>query len=276
MADTISTHGYYWGYKTEVTVIHSGDKLVFATENHVDIDYEINSSDGGDPATNTVTLYNISKSNQSKIHKGDHVVVKTGPTDVYGIISEGDITNILPEVIDNADKSFQITFLEGPNYTGKVNITFKKGVKASQIIDRIKRSTKIKISTCHLKNNKVYQRGYTVSNKPVDAIKSITKDCGSSMYYRQGALVIDDGAGPNPYNENLYVEMANGLTAEPTYDASDDGDSTYTLECFDDPRLMAGSAVYVKSNSVIGLKRVKSVMHKHDQSTYDMEVVVRA
>ena len=141
----------------------------------------------------------------------------------------------------------------------------------------IKRDAKIEIAVTKLKTNKVYKTGYTLSSKPLDAIKSIASDCGSTVYYRQGKLVIDDGASPNPYSENLYVDMKDGLTAEPTYNASDGSDgATYTLECFEDPRIMAGSAIYVQSNSVTGLKRVKSVVHKHDTSTYEMEVVVHA
>ena len=169
MANTISSKGYYWDYKTEVTITHSGDKLVLATNNGVDLDYEVNSSDGGDPATNTVTLYNIKDSDQSKIHKGDHIMIKSGPADLYGVLTEGDITNIAPRTIDNADWSVQITFTEGVDYSKtprlyskfngskmvkktitahgqkvtftqkqvkKINITFKKGVKASTIIDQ--------------------------------------------------------------------------------------------------------------------------------------------
>lgn len=309
MKEKISSKGYYWGYKTVVTITHSGNKLTLSTADNTDIDYEVNSTDGGSPASNTVTFYNIAKSHQSKIHKGDHIVIKSGPSDLYGVLSEGNITNITPETLDSADKSFQVTFTEGIDYSKdkrlyskfngskmvkktvtagktkvtytkrqvkKVNIAFKKGVKAKQIIDRIKRDAKIEISVCRLKKNKVYKKGYTLSSKPLAAIKAIAKDCGSKVYYRQGKLVIDDNAKPNPYNEHLYLDMKNGLTAEPTADESDGGSKTYTLACFDDPRLSAGSAVYVKATNISGLKRVKSVNHKHDKSTYEMEVVVYA
>ena len=40
----------------------------------------------------------------------------------------------------------------------KVNITFKKGTKASQIIDRIKREAKIEILAINLKKNHVFKK----------------------------------------------------------------------------------------------------------------------
>lgn len=310
MAEEIASNGYYWGYSTTLVITHNGNRLTLSEKNNVPINYDIPSDDGGSPATCTVTLFNLSKTHLAKINQNDHIIVYSGPTDLYGKLTEGTITQIAPETQSGMDKETQITFEEGRDYSkdkrlysnfngsklvthtvkasggksisykkrkiSKVNITFKKGTKASQIIDRIKREAKIEISAINLKKNHVFKKGYTLSAKPLAAIQAIVKDCGSTVYYRKGALYIDDGVKPNPYNEHLYLTMYHGLTQEPTYNSDDDGKPTWTLECFDDPRVCAGSAVYVKSTNLTGLQRVKSVDHTHDQDSYKMEVVVYA
>lgn len=310
MTVKVKSTGYYWGYTTTIVITHNGAKLTLSEKNSVPINYEVPSDDGGSPATCTVTVFNLAKTHLNKLHKGDHITLHTGPTGLYGLLTEGTISQVSPETRDGMDKETQITFTEGKDYSKekrlyskfngsktvthkvktsdgktisyqtkqvkKVNIAFQKNVKASQIIARIKRDAKIDIAAVHLKKNKVYKKGYSLSSKPLAAIKSIAKDCGSKVYYRRGAIYIDDGKKPNPYNEHLYLAMTNGLMQEPTYNSTDDGSATWTLECFDDPRILAGSAVYVKSTELTGLKRVKSVTHTHDRDSYKMEMVVYA
>lgn len=309
MALQVSTKGVYDGYQTTVTITGTKGKSVFSSKQNVAVFYDITSDDGGSPATCQVTLYNISKTHLAKIQQRDHIVVETGPADLFGTLTEGNISKIAPEVLDGRDKETVITFVEGPDYSkdkrlyskfngsklvkksvkagGKtvtytkrqvkrLNITFKKGVKAKQIINRIKRDAKIDIPIMRLKKDHVYKHGYTLSKKPYDALTAIAKDCGSVIFYRKGKLVIDDKQKENLFSEHLYLTLGNGLISEPVPDDGDDGTSTWTLDCFEDPRIAAGSWVYVKSTNLNGLYRVKSVEHTHDHDTYTMEVTIYA
>lgn len=309
MALKVSNKGVYDGYQTAITITGAKGKMTFSTKMNVAMDYDVNSDDGGSPSTCSVTLYNISKAHLAKIHQRDHIVVETGPKDLYGQLTEGNISKIAPEALDGRDKQTQITFVEGPDYSkdkrlyskfngsklvkksvkagGKsitytkrqvkrLNITFKKGVKAKQIIARIEREAKINIAVVRLKQNYTYKHGYTLNKKPLDALTAIAKRCGSVIFYRKGKLVIDDKQKENLFSEHLYLTLGNGLISEPTYDDGDDGTATWTLECYEDPRLAAGSSVYVKSTQLDGLYRVKSVEQTHDHDTYNMEVVIYA
>ncbi|MFC6180354.1 hypothetical protein [Lactiplantibacillus daowaiensis] len=304
----VKTEGDYFGYKTSVTITHNNETLTFATANHVDMDYEVTSTDTGEPGTCIVTFYNISKGHRAKIHKNDHLVLKTGPTTLYGKLTAGSITKISPETNNDGDYSFQITFTEGGDYskdkkiyssfngsklvkktvkesngktvsytvkkTKKLNITFAKGTHASQIIRRIMRDTGMKITPLDLKHNKVFKKGYTLSAKPLNAVKALAKECGSKCYVRGDHLVIEDGSKPNPYNEHIYFDRANGLLSEPTLNDNDSGKKTYALEAAEDPRVYAGSAIYVKSEAITGLKRVASVTHSKADADYKMEVTI--
>lgn len=302
----VKSEGDYWGYKAEVIITHGRETLSFATENNVDLDYEVTTSDTGEPGTMLITLWNISKEIRNKIHKNDHIVLKTGPTSLFGKLAAGNIASISPETNNDGDYSFQISASQGGNLskdkkiyshfngsklvkktvkesdgrtisytvkkTKKVNITFKKGVTAKRIIKRIQRETGIKISPFNLKKDKVYKKGYTLSAKPLSAIKSIVKDCDSKCYIRGDGIAIEDGSKPNPYSEHIYFDRANGLLSEPTVNDGDGGSKTYTGDVAEDPRVNGGSATYVKSEAVTGLKRVQSVTHSKSDADYKMEV----
>lgn len=302
----VKTIGDYFGYKSAVMITHGSETLTFSSANNVDFDYEVTTSDTGEPGTLLITLWNISKEIRNKIHKNDFLVLRTGPTALYGKLASGNITKISPETNSDGDYSFQITASQGGDYskdkrvyshfngsklvkktvkenngktisytvkqTKKINITFKKGITAKRIIKRIQRETGIKISPFNLKKDKIYKKGYTLSAKPLNAIKSIVKDCDSKCYVRGDGLAIEDGSKPNPYNEHIYFDRANGLLTEPTLNDDDSGSKTYTGDVAEDPRVNGGSATYIKSESVTGLKRVQTVTHSKSDGDYKMEV----
>lgn len=291
MAQTIKTSGYYFGYKSNIIIQLKGKTMTL--NDNFENEYEINSDDSSNPSSNSVTIYNLSDTTINKIKKDQHIIVKSGPSDLYGILSEGNISKIEANNDSGKDRQLTIQFIEGANlskvtyknnFNGaktvksksskKVNLTFKKNTKAKAIIQKIAKVSGIKIYSLKLRKNKVYKRGYSTSKSPLNALKDVVKDCNSTMYQRKGKLVIDDGKSDNPYKEHLYLSIGSGLLSEPN-STDDDNDKTYTLQCFDDPRLMAGSSVNISSKTLKGLKRVKSVQHTH-QKNYVMEVVVYA
>lgn len=299
--------GYYTGYNTTVIIQTDKGEFKISTHQSFQVLYEVNSDMTSTPASNTVTLYNISKSHLANFKLNDHISVYTGPSSAFGMLSEGYITRVEPDVLDGRDRATTITFTEavdtskntnlysafngsktvkekvklsnGSYYTyskrevKKMNIAFRKGTKASTIIKRICRDAKINLDTLELKKDHVYKSGYTLSAKALTALSSLAKDCGSVMYQRRGKVVIETGEKPNPYHDNLYFGISTGLTSVPTYEAESKGTGTWTFTCFENPNCMAGSAVYVKYEDVVNkLMRVDSVVHTHDADTYTMEV----
>lgn len=270
------------------------------------IEFSVPFSDSGTPATGTVTIYNVSPDHQKLFKKGDHIVVKAGSKDSFGVLSEGEITKISRENISSSDKPIQITFTEGVDYgkkdklfseyngtkktkktyktssgetityykkkKKKINISFKKGVKASEIIARILRQSGIKLAKNKLKKNKVYKKGYTLSQKPLAAINAIAKECKSKVYYRRGELVIDDMSKPNPFNDHIFISNKTGLIGHPQF--NEDDNKTLTLTTYLDSRISAGSVVEIedKDMKINGLYRVKSGEHSGAEMTTSLEV----
>lgn len=295
MAVNITSSGTWWGYKTDVEF--KGSNYTLDIHDNGNVEYELNSNDKSNPARSKITLFNISVDKINQIKKGDHITVNSGPTDLYGIIAEGTILKIESNNDSGKDRAVVFTFVESTslssntlkaNFNGvstvkskskkngtkvKLNMAFKGRQKASTMIKKIAKASGIKIYHIKLAHDKIYKRGYTVSNKPYEAIVKIAKDCKSQIYQRRGKLVIDDYRTDNPYKEHIFFEKGSGLLSEPsTYDKYGDK-QCFIMECFDDPRVQAGSSVQVKSNTINGLHRVQSVKHTH-QGNYVMEVVI--
>lgn len=293
MKMTIRTAGTFWGYHTSVTITTTLGEL--SIEDNGNIQYEINSNDKPNPATSRVTLFNIARDKTNTIHKGDHIVVRSGATDLFGIVGEGMITKIESNNDDGKDRAVALTFVEskslknntliagsndvtttrtkGKHPKTKLNLAIKGRHRAITIIRRIAKASGIKIYHLQLSENKLYKRGYTVSARPYSALTKIAHDCNSQIYQRRGKLVIDDYSTDNPYNEHIYFEIGSGLLSEPSVYDKYGNKQCYIMQCFDDPRVQAGSSIEVSSNTINGLHRVQSVKHTH-QGNYDMEVVI--
>lgn len=297
--------GYYNGYHTEVEIKHyvenatnnETDRIIFDTNKDVDVEYNVVSNDSPSLATSNIVLYNVSPNHLNYLHVGDWITVKSGPSALFGVLGCGMITSISPEVLNGADRATTINFQEGTDYTNKpvmktnsngtrtvsinkkdgsvatfevsdMNMTFPGDTKASTIISRILNEAQITVSLNKLANDVTYNNGYTVNAKPYNALTNIAKDCGSKIYYRPGGvLVIDDMKDPNPFDEHIKLSDKEGNITLNGSKTKDDDDSTlYTFSAFDDPRVGAGTYLYIDSSTLNGFHRVKSVTHKFSSS----------
>lgn len=302
----------WYGAKVEVDLVLKSGTYRF-TNFHpkgygVQITGEISGGDGGTPATNTINIYNLSKAHQNLFKSKEHVIVKAGGYDLFGIIGAGNITKVAPAVRDGEDTYIAITFVAGKDYaknkkiynpysgskkvkhsyktkSGRtitwtttkkknINLRFKNGVKAKTIIQRISREAGIPIAVLHLKKNKVYKKGYRLSSKPETAIKAIVKDCGSRFQYRMDDIVIDYDEKPKLWQTHLYLTLKDGLVNMPTINDEDGKKATWTVVTYLNPLVANGSVFYVAEN-IKSLVRVKNYTHSLDdmQTTCEVEVV---
>ncbi|KRL50424.1 hypothetical protein FD37_GL002090 [Levilactobacillus spicheri DSM 15429] len=274
----------------------------------VQITGEINGGDGGSPATNTISIYNLSKAHENLFKDKLHVVVKAGGYDLFGIVGAGNITKVAPVARDGEDRFISITFVAGKDYsktkniysaysgttqvkhsyktskgqtitwtTSKkknINIRFKKGVKAKTIIERISREADIPVAVLHLKKNKVYKHGYTLSKRPLAEMKAIAKDCDSRLWYRMDDVIIDYEEKPKTWDTHLYLTLKDGLVNMPTISDESGKKTAWTVVTYLNPMVANGSVFYVAEN-IKSLVRVKNYTHSLDdmQTTCEVEAV---
>lgn len=249
------------------------------------IQFDIPFSDDGNPAIFTVTVLNLDKTSRNLLKKGAHVTLSSGYKTEHGTTAEGDIVTVNQNTTDFSTSTFSFTAREGKDYSSdptikvkkgkkKVNLSFKKGTKASTIIKKIASKAGIHVASMKLKKNVEYKTGYTVSAKPINAIQSVATKCGSTMYYRRGDLVIDDLSKANGYDEHLLLNYNSGLIQQPTFEIDDDGKKTWTLVCLLLYKVSTGSIIQVDTPELKGTFRVRSGEHQNSGSdvTTTMEV----
>lgn len=263
----------------------------------------INFNDAGDVEKNTITINNLSPDHQKLFKEKEHIVVKAGSDDLFAVVSEGKITKVHKLVDEGATKTLNIEFSDDTDYGDKkkisvwsgaktvkkrvkkpngkytivkktvrkkINLAFKKGTKASTIVKKISKMADIPISNIKFTHDYVYKKGYTVSNKPLVAIKAIVKQCKAHIYFRKGKLYIDNWDKPNPYNENLTIGKLTGLVGHPSFD----DDDRISFQMYLDPRISTGSVVRLvdKAVGIDDLYRVKSGSHDLESMITNVEV----
>ncbi|KRN02158.1 hypothetical protein FD13_GL000298 [Levilactobacillus senmaizukei DSM 21775 = NBRC 103853] len=300
--------GVFWGYKTEITIATSKGTYKFSDHEKSGyggkIIFELPFNTDGSVNYVDITFYNLSKAHAEVFKNKRRFTIKSGPEELFGKLAEGTIISHEEEQRDGADYSIKVRCLVGKDYSKdakiysyasgskktkhsftikkgevikwntkkkvKVKLSFRKGTKSSTIIKRICRQSGIKISPMDLKKDKVNKKAYTVGPKPYSALKKLAKACGSKLYYRRDGLVIDSFGKANPYKENIYLDETHGIESM-TINEDDDGKTTYSVTTALDPRIDAGSVVYISYDGVKGWFRVLNGSHNSDAYTTEFE-----
>lgn len=287
------------------------------------IQFTIPFNDSATAPTCTVTVMNMAPKHRALFTKGRTVEVYAGyAEDGVGLISSGAIRTTAPFTSDGTNNNFSFTYREGEEYATaessvqKYNdkleaarkkaekglskkaiaklpklkkhsaLSFGKGVTGETIIRRIASDAGIKLAGVYLKKNKVYKKGFTCHGKPLSNIETIAKECGSQLYYRRGAVYIDDLSKKLGHQESILItdhvkgeHGGTGLIQYPTTDAESDETAHKTWEVTSLLRyqISTGSVVTVKKEPYLsGTFRIKSGTHTCDADSFTtvMEVYV--
>lgn len=298
----MATSPLLYGRIIKVTIDAPGGHLTF-TNDDLEVRFEVNFDDDAKPNISTVQVYNLTNQTINKIQKNQNITVVAGYKSDYGVLTEGKITSVITKY-SGVDKVTTITFKEGTDYSGikvtpdvadpaekyyvkkKVNgktvkvakyrkqtmqITFKNGVKASQIIKRLTSILGIKLATFSLPKDKVYKSGYKVTGLIENNLETVVKDCGASMYWRRGKMVIRSIEIGN--DEKFTLSEETGLI-EPPEPFEDDDQKGYTVRCLLQHRITTASIIQIKSSTANGTFRAKSGKHYYDGNDFLTEFEV--
>ncbi|MEK4883484.1 hypothetical protein NST81_01965 [Bacillus sp. FSL W8-0223] len=298
----MATSPLLYGRIIKVTIDAPGGHLTF-TNDDLEVRFEVNFDDDAKPNISTVQVYNLTNQTINKIQKNQNITVVAGYKSDYGVLTEGKITSVITKY-SGVDKVTTITFKEGTDYSGikvtpdvadpaekyyvkkKVNgktvkvakyrkqtmqITFKNGVRASQIIKRLTSILGIKLATFSLPRDKVYKSGYKVTGLIENNLETVVKDCGASMYWRRGKMVIRSIEVGN--DERFTLSEETGLI-EPPEQFEDDEQNGYTVRCLLQHRITTASIITIKSSTANGTYRVRSGKHYYDGTDFLSEFEV--
>lgn len=302
MVMTMATSKLLFGRVVKVTIEVSGGHLNFSNDD-LEVQFEVVFDDDEKPNINSVKVYNLTKTTINKIKKNQNISISAGYKGDYGILTEGKITKVLTKY-EGVDKVTTITFKEGKDYSGikvtkdvadpakkyyvkkrikgrtvkvakyrkqTMQITFKNGTTAKQIITKLTKILGIKLAELSLPRNKVYKNGYKVTGQIENNLVEVVKDCGASMYYRRGQMVIRSIKKGN--DERFTLSEETGLI-EPPEPFEDDDQKGYTVRCLLQHRITTASIIQIKSSTANGTFRAKSGKHYYDGNDFLTEFEV--
>ncbi|USK71769.1 phage protein [Peribacillus asahii] len=149
-----------------------------------------------------------------------------------------------------------------------LNITFPKGTTAQTIIKRLTDVLGIKLAELNLPKNKVYKSGFKVTGKIESKLNTVVKDCGASMYWRKGKMVIRSIEVGN--DERFTLNESTGLIETPAEFEEDDYEG-YTFRCLLQHRITTASIINFESKTANGKLRVRKGKHYYDGTDFVTE-----
>jgi len=201
----------------------------------------------------TLNMYNLSNDTISKINKGLLISVNAGYNNNIGNI----LTGIIKKVETNKSNVNIITEIEiqgsSNNWMNAViSKTFTETVKASEILKNITSLVGMEIGKFSLKNDTVYQNGYTVFGRLKEAIKSVVENSGSKLIINNGKIDIISKNNENS-GMGFLLNSGTGLIETPKKVNEIDNDAEYSIQMLMNWHIRPYSVINVNSSVVNGL-----------------------
>jgi hypothetical protein len=152
-----------------------------------------------------------------------------------------------------------------------LKISFKKGTRASVIIKRLCSVLGIKLAYMKLPRDVVYKNGYVVTGLILNNLEEVVRDCGASMYYRRGQMVIrsiKEGT-----DEQFILKEDTGLIESPE-PFEEEGVRGYKVKCLLQHRITTASIIEIHSKTANGKYRARRGEHRADGNDFVTEFEV--
>ena len=261
-----------FGRKTRVDV---GD-LSFSSDD-LTVYFDVAFDDAPESNECKVEVYNLSDNSINRIKKGQQLTINAGYKGDTGVILTGNVTKVFTNM-QGVDRITEISVLDSQKLDGKStdNRTFKKNIKASQIINALLPNLDIPIAVVNLPQDKTYSKGYTADGEITSTINEVANDSGASFYRKKGQAYI------RPLTEgdetSFTLSPDTGLIGSPS-PFEEDGEkgetiTGYSLKCLLQYRISTASIIKLESRNVSGQFRVKRGRHLWQDQDFITEMDV--
>lgn len=264
----------YWHRLLTVRVQKDNGHVEFQADairkNRFEIHVNVPFSDEPSPCVSEVTMFNLSEKSIALFKTGVVAGIYAGYGHMdHGCLMEGVISSVNATELSGNDRVTRFTITEGKDYSKlkDVNITFNKGTDAKTIINRIALSSNIIYHELELKNNKVYDQGYTADGQPLELIKEVAADCETQVYFKRGQLLIKNFRDTKQ-KERLELSYDKGLIESPSKVENEDYKG-WSCQSLLQHKISTGTPVSLDTRTIKGSDFfVKSGAHVCDGSNF--------
>lgn len=238
-----------------------------------DMAFEIPFNDDSEANESKIEIYNLSNDSINLLKNSSKIIVNAGYQGNIGSVLIGDISKI-DSKNDGLDKNTIIHVLDSSEKwaTKSIEKSYKKNIKASQIISDLASFIGVPIGSVSLPKNTSYPRGFIASGKVVEVMKRIATDCNAIAYVHKGKLYV---RSPKIGDDiKFLLNSETGLIGSPEY-FEDDNSKGYKITSLLNHRIGVASIIQLDSVVVKGTFRVRKGRHYMTESLYytEMEVV---
>lgn len=248
----------------QIRVVKIGD-LTFDYDN-LDIEFDVKTTSGNESDIASIKIYNLSETTKNTLKTNQIVTITAGYRELNGVIFGGIVESITTYREDN-DLVTLIT--ASPNnraYTNTiVNIQFKQGIKASEILKQLESIIPFKILVKGLGKDIIYSSGKAFSNRLNNVINILAKDTHSNARFTEKEIVFEIPG--KIYSSCLTLSSKQGLIKiEKKEDKADikkenknetKGKQQYTIEALLVPLIKIGQQLDIDSSPYKGKVVVK-------------------
>ncbi|WP_319371957.1 phage protein [uncultured Ilyobacter sp.] len=216
----------------------------------IDIDFEVGRTNNSTSNIAAIKIYNLSQDNINGISKGLAVSIEAGYKDFSKVIFNGVVDTVRSYDEDNGVTT-EIKATQNNElmlYT-RVDMTFNKNSKASEIINALVNNSHLEIGILDLVNDKQYPKGKTFSCSLKKAFQVLAKDTGSKFFYDSTKVYFKNSS--KEYTKSMGIDGYRGLLK---IEPAEKGFSMQTLMI---PEIVEDIIINVTDKYYTGKYRVK-------------------
>lgn len=272
------TEKWLFGIKVVIHTSHGAKTFIHSNSDkrNLEIHFSIPFSSDTEKNVAELSIYNMAKSNYNAIKQGNKCTIYAGYGGKLGLVFHGVIFRKSVPTKTDADVLYKFKLLEGKDYAKlkKIKVAFKKKTTAKTIINTVCRKSGIKLHQVSLKTNKVYKKGYSANDHPLNVLSEIAQDCKTSLFYNRGQLTLRyvfDGKG----RHTVSLTPTNGLVGSPSNESRDDdwvdaddndgmGKWSWSAESIFNYNITTFARVHIKTSLINHTVVVSSGKHSFD------------
>ena len=162
----------------QVRVVTVGE-LVFDYED-IDVEFDVKCTDDNKSDTATIKIYNLSETTKNKLQANQIVNIDAGYRELHQSIFGGLVESIRTYRDGNDLVTVIVASPNNRAYTNTpVNVQFKAGIKASEVIKQIEKMCNFTMDIKELGKDTVYPNGKVFSGRLSNVIPILARDTGT-------------------------------------------------------------------------------------------------
>ena len=252
----------------------------------LEIEFDIPFSNNKEPDIAEITIYNLSDSSIEQIKKDGYIMVNAGYKQLGNIanIFTGQIEEVATEWL-YVDKVTKIKATDGGDAWRKikVNKTYQKNTKASDIMRDLANAMGYEITKIEPKEDITYKLGKTITSYASTSLVQLAKDTKSKLFINKNRITIAaEDKGNNTgvlLNENSGLIGTPSMVKDETGDKNDDRDyeankkendkerKAWRVTSLLNPMFETDTIIKVESRTINGEYRIVRGVHNRDFNT---------